>query len=477
MKRPLRFLLSFFCAIAALMGTAALAESPAPRAVTLPAPIAAVFDDPAWNGWTPVALDDEAASAPVGIRAAVLMRRDGRSVLCLLERAGDAWVISRQTALAVYQDDRVPQMTFAETDVYTSRLTIRYEEGRNGRPEIYKWSTGNDSATRWSVSQIMLEEPGRGGITLYTKLQYYQAYVSYYEYTSQHADPAHATETERFYGKVNRLFGAFDINAYPRTIEQARFAFPTPPPLTPGEQRDALPAPIPAKALPGEWPILLGPDSTYERMPDAVVTQDSTVTAIVAEGAYALAAFADGDEPRRYGYLPLNALEPLPDLQDARFPYLRAAYEGEAVTEANLSANTPADGALLNTAMFPGKCTYLATLSGDWTYIETNIPKARGFVPSDAVRVTYDLDQYESVDATLPGTITRGADIVDDPYRLIEPKKLGEVKAGDTVGFVDTLYGQWALIVVTGEGDPLWGFIPRDAVGAPEGGYALEGNG
>ncbi len=93
------------CLLAALLWAAVFpmaGAAGAPAPVTLPAEIAQALSGPAWDGWQPVAINEEARESPWS-DAAVLMRREGRNALVMLRREGGPFVPTLVTGLAVYQ--------------------------------------------------------------------------------------------------------------------------------------------------------------------------------------------------------------------------------------------------------------------------------------------------------------------------------------------------------------------------------------
>ncbi len=464
-----------FLALITCLFTGAIVPQQAPAAVSLPDPIANAFSGPAWEGWTPTVLDDEATLAPLGIHGAVIMSKEGRNVLCILENWGGNWIITRQTALAIYQGERLPTISFAETSPLVSRMVITYDLGSTGQ-EAYVWNLSNGSPDMWTLETVLLSEPGRGNLTNYVRLTYMPTHLRIGEGSNlgPRTDNFYP-EAVRIFARLNRRIGNFDINAYPRSIAEAYVKLDTPPALSPGEQQDPLPAGIPAEVLPGLWRVTDWPGDREEQQKIGLVNPDSTVKAIGAEGAFAMISFEEAGATR-FGYVPLNALAPVNNLPELRFASLWADQTVSHATDEMTEGNGPDGPILLNTSIPMDRCLYLATLGSDWAYVEWINTQSRSFVSSDELNIFYDLNRPVDPEFLPKAMVSQDVDVIDDPYRRAIPKVLGQVKANDIVSFVDTLYGDWACIQITKDGQILEGYIPRNLVN-PLDGVGLDGNG
>ncbi len=445
-------------------------------ALELPQAVAQAFQGEAWAEWTPVAVDKATKKGMPGIHAAVIMQREGRNVLCLLDKVGSGYRIASQSARAVYQGDVLPTLAF-DDDVSMGILILEYAKGRDGSKETYKWDR-IDEIPYWIIASITIAEPGRNGITLYTGLSFYRAYVAMAEYTNEHIQDQRAYDrAERFYGVLQRMPENFGLDAYPRTLYTAGFTIGPLPKLSAGEQQDPLPAPQPVK-LKGPVSAYASPSEGYSPVIQEDVKPADAVSALAVEGVWALITFKGADGAALYGYVPYAAIEDASALPETEFVYLRAEWKDLTQTEIRVA---PDDSARVITSMPTNvPCYYLGTVGSEWSYIEVLADQNyRGFVRSDTLNIFYDLDiSTDDVMASLTpnGRITRDVEIIDDPYRRDTWTKLSTLVEGDSVVFIDNLYDEWACVQVY-EGDKLVrGFIPYDAVESMNE-WALEGNG
>lgn len=466
MKKAMLFFA--FLAMCLAWGASAWAD------VTLPDPIESVFDTSVWADWTVVAADEDTAAGYAGIRAAVIMKRGDRNVLCLLAKHGSEWVITDMTANAVYQGDRLPALSFDGSDVLITRLTVSYPETASGVEEQYHWVTFEDMP--WCLSDIALQEPQRDGVIRYTRIAYAKSKLIYQEELvvggNEHFAPY---RNEQFYGRFFRMLRNFDILGYARTMENVPLYLAPPSYLAAGEQQDAFPQAQPAKLSHGKGrTVYLGPGRHYEEAAVTRLRSSTRVEAIAAEGGFAFITFEGADGLPGYGYIAFNALSTREALPEAQFACLAATVSAD-----DYLLDAPDTGNVIRMVSQGETVTYLGTVGSAWSYVEIGTPAARGFIRSDALAVQYDLDVGDLSGAAPNALAARDVRVIDDPYRRPEQTTVATLFTGTPVVFIDNLYGEWAYIEVRLEGDvqePIRGFVPRDAVVSMDA-YALEGNG
>lgn len=454
------------------------APSSAPKGITLPDAIASAFSDIDWKGWTPVAADRQTADGYPGTRGAIIMRRDGRNVLCMIEKLGSSWRIDQQSATMIYQGDILPDITLENSDVLQARMEIHYDKSPDGHEETYYWLTSSELP--WHLSSIQRTDALPEGTPLNVHITYYKMYLMYSEQLQAERDSEFLPgyPTDRVYGVIDNRVGNFDIYTYPRRYADAAQTIVPPQSLSEGEQQDPLPSAI-RTSLTGDAPVYGGLGDTFELV-GTVLPAETEVGAIALEGAYVMIEYEEEGGMLRMGYVPMDTVDVPGGLPEVHFPRLTATV-GDAWRKPMKIYDAP-DNANANWTLNPGEeVIYLGTYGSDWTYIETtHHVKYRGFVRSEDIAVQYNLDIGEVLPSEPRGIIVRDARVLDDPYRTSDPQTLATVTVGDRVIFIDNLYGEYAYIEMRlqtgGTEEAIRGYIPRDAVKSMDADQ-LEGNG
>lgn len=453
-----------------LLLTCVLAIPAAQAEIELPEAMAAVFAADSWAGYTPVAADYHTLEGVEAPYSAVIMQRDGRNILCILETQPDgSLLLNAMSSPAIYQGDLLPTMEFYwdEEGGELHLMTYTYAQGRDGDLEVYQI---NDANKVWYINMAELYGDQSYGIKHRTTITVYE-YLAYQEANLRGTEEVTwEGPTRRVFALLHRKLPQFNIETYARTYDDAVMTLGGLPKLEPGEQQDPMPVPGEAVAVSAESvPVYSGPMERYLRGEGAEAFAGEKVFPIGLEGNYAFVAYGAAGDAMRYGYVAENALAQRPEVADLSFAWLNAE-----LTEGASLLDGPDGNAL--TLLPPGtSVSYLATLGSDLAYVEApGVTPARGFVPSEALAISYGM--FTGSGADVNAYLLENVELIDDPYRRVTPTVLGLLEQGAEVVFLDNLYGEWAYIEATVGGELVQGFVPRWAVESTTG-DGLEGNG
>lgn len=410
-------------------------------ALVMPEELYPLFSAESWAGWSLVTMDEHCLQGSGGAFAAVLMRKAERNVLCILRETESGYVTDVLSDRAVYAGEAIPTMAFDDSG---QLLTYTYQQGARDLTETYTLQRIDGLWRLVNVSFTGTEDRT----------------ITFGRMSMSFSDPL-SGQVQRVYGKLRQKLNNFDINQYPRTYEEAMEALQAPQYPEEGRQQDPLPDGVPVSlAHTGEFAVITGPSERYATVEDVAVGPETELNLLGLEGNYAFVSYANGDDAPRYGYIAENALEQSQEADALPFDWLRA----ELREDASLTDSPQSAEALVELAAGT-EAFYLATLGSDWSYIEVGgrMP-LRGFVPSSALNVHYDLNTWET-DAEKPvAIVSRDVDVVDDPYRRSAMQTLVTLSSGSLVYQLDILYGGWGYIEVEEAGQTIRGFILLDAL-------------
>lgn len=430
--------------------------------VELTGPVAELLAEERFAGYAPVAADARTLRGKTLDNGAVIMARDGRYVLVMLRRDGDTYRVVDSTATAIYQDGRLPKITFEEYEEEAYYVCfITYTDEETGDREIYTYT---DSGETWYASSVEIE--GRPSFDIVSSMA-----VTCFEYINfrqtNYRDGVVTWEgpMERVFTHFGRRLANFEIETFPHSYEEGLAFKHGLPKLAEGEQQNPLPQGVPM-ALP-EGTLLPLYDAPLHGDQARPPFSGSEIDVVGLFGAFALIRYED-DTGDRFAFTPEGLIDGHPEAPELVFANLDAT-----MLEKQPLLDGPAGNETLPLVGTGRKVTYLATYGSDLSFI--SFDGVFGFVPSDALAVSYGM--YDGNEPVEQAVMLADGDLLDDPYRTATPKALAALEAGDQVGFLDNLYGEWAYVELETADGPVHGYVPRDDIENVNPGMGLEGHG
>ena len=302
--------------------------------------------------------------------ALVVMQKDGRNVLCLLERdARDQWRLRAQNANMLYQgaDAPIPYIYCEIEDQF--ELNFHHMEDGEQLLEYYHLVRGLDG---WRVTHYSDERTGATDVSVGKKLL---------TFTDDYYQPSYTVRTEFEY-----RFERFDLEAFRRAAERAGSLLPDDAD-TPREGY-WLPDQVEGEFVKNQkFDVYTAPgvDSYRAANGRAAVSTNGGVEIFGETQGWLMVQYEVNRDQRRIGYITADALP-----FDTPVRALRFAYQPARMLESAVLTDDPfwSRGQLKKLA--EGEEVTLLAGIGDWYYVEAVMPdgrNVRGFVPASAVTV------------------------------------------------------------------------------------------